>query len=176
MIDKVALGKMLCDVALLRGEFTLRSGRTSSYYFDKYRFETSPRLLRPVAEHLAQMVPEGTVRLAGPALGGVALATAVALETDMPFLIVRKAEKGYGTDELIEGPMDEGDTICLVEDVATTGGAALQAIEALRAAGAGAVQALVVLDRQEGAAEAFAEADVPFHALFTSESLGIEKE
>jgi orotate phosphoribosyltransferase len=176
MIDKAALGKMLCDVALLRGEFTLRSGRTSSYYFDKYRFETCPQLLKPVAEYLAQMVPEGTVRLAGPALGGVALATAVALETELPFLIVRKAEKGYGTDELIEGPMQEGDTICVVEDVATTGGAALQAVEALRAAGAGDIHALVVLDRQEGAAEAFEEAGVPFQALFTTESLGIEKE
>jgi orotate phosphoribosyltransferase len=161
MIDKAALGKMLCDVALLRGEFTLRSGRTSSYYFDKYRFETNPGLLKPVAEHLAQMVPEGTDRLAGPALGGVALATSVALETNLPFLIVRKAGKGYGTDELIEGPMDEGDRICLA---------------ALREAGAGEIQALVVLDRMEGAAEAFAKADVPFQALFTTESLGIEKE
>lgn len=176
MMDKAELGAKLCEIALLRGEFTLRSGRKSNYYFDKYRFETCPQLLKPVAEHLAAMVPEGTTRLAGPALGGIALATAVALETGLPFLIVRKAEKGYGTDKLIEGPMDEGDNVCIVEDVATTGGAALQAVEALRANGAADVTALVVLDRMEGAAANFAEAGVPMVSLFTTEFLGITKD
>ena len=172
-MSREALARQLKDVALLTGEFKLRSGRTSSYYFDKYRFETHPGLLRGVACELAAMLPEGVDRLAGAALGGVPLATAVALETDLPFVIVRKASKGYGTDNRVEGVMNAGERVVLIEDVATTAGAALDAIEALRAAGAGEVTVLLVLDRQEGAAEAFAEAGVPYRALFTSESLGI---
>jgi len=173
IMDKAELGQKLVDIALLKGDFTLRSGRKSKYYFDKYRFETCPQLLAPVAEFLAEMLPDDVDRLAGPALGGIPLATAVALKTGLPFVIVRKAGKGYGTDELIEGPLNAGDHVVVVEDVATTAGAALQAVTALRAAGAGKVSALIVLDRQEGAAESFAEAEVPYAALFTSESLGI---
>jgi orotate phosphoribosyltransferase len=161
-MSRDALARQLKEVALLTGEFKLRSGRTSSYYFDKYRFETHPGLLRGVVD-----------RLAGAELGGVPLATAVALETDLPFVIVRKGSKGYGTDRRIEGVMDAGERVVLLEDVATTAGAALEAVEALRAAGAGEVSVLLVLDRQEGAAEAFAQAGVPYRALFTSESLGI---
>ena len=157
------LARQLKDVALLRGEFTLRSGRKSSYYFDKYRFETHPALLRAVARELAAMLPEGTQRLAGAELGGVPLATAVALETGLPFVIVRKAGKQYGTENRIEGALERGERVVLLEDVATT-------------AGAGEVSVLLVLDRQEGAADAFAEAGVPYRALFTSESLGIEEE
>jgi orotate phosphoribosyltransferase len=172
-MSRDALARQLKEVALLTGEFKLRSGRTSSYYFDKYRFETHPGLLRGVARELAAMLPEGVDRLAGAELGGVPLATAVALETDLPFVIVRKGSKGYGTDRRIEGVMDAGERVVLLEDVATTAGAALEAVEALRAAGAGEVSVLLVLDRQEGAAEAFAQAGVPYRALFTSESLGI---
>jgi len=168
------LARRLAEVALLKGEFTLRSGRKSDYYFDKYRFETNPELLREVAAELAGMLPAGTDRLAGAALGGIPLATAVALQTGLPFVIVRKATKGYGTDELIEGILEPGDRVVLIEDVATTAGAALQAVDALRAAGAGAVSVLLVLDRREGAEEAFRAAGVPYRALFTSESLGIK--
>ena len=167
------LARQLKDAALLEGEFTLRSGRTSRYYFDKYRFETHPGLLREVARELAAMLPEGTQRLAGAALGGVPLATAVALETGLPFVIVRKAAKDYGTGRRIEGLMEPGERVVLLEDVATTAGAALEAVEALREAGAGQVSVLLVLDRQEGAEEAFRDAGVPYRALFTSESLGI---
>jgi len=174
-MGNVPLAERLKDVALLRGEFTLRSGRKSSYYFDKYRFETQPDLLRDIAGELARMLPEGVDRLAGAELGGVPLATAVALKTGLPFVIVRKASKGYGTDKLIEGPLTKGEHVVLLEDVATTAGAALQAVEALRRAGAGKVSALVVLDRQEGAEAAFRDAGVPYRPLFTSESLGIKE-
>ncbi len=174
-MDKKSLGELLLDVCLLRGTFTLRSGRTSSFYFDRYRFETRPDLLGPVAEHMAGMLPEGVQRLAGAELGGVPLAAAVALQTGLPFVIVRKATKGYGTEKRLEGVLEAGENVVLVEDVATTAGAALSAVEALRAAGAGTVSALVVLDRQEGAAQAFADAGVPYQALFTAESLGIKE-
>jgi len=173
-MEKQQLAERLKDVALLTGEFTLRSGRTSNYYFDKYLFETHPGLLRDVARELADMLPEGTDRLAGAELGGVPLAAAVALETDLPYVIVRKESKEYGTANRIEGVLRPGENVVLVEDVATTGGAALSAVEALRAAGAGGISAIVVLDRQEGAEENFREAAVPFRALFTSESLGVD--
>ncbi len=172
-MDREQLARRLKDVALLEGDFTLRSGRKSNYYFDKYRFETHPGLLRDVAEELAAMLPEGVDRLTGAELGGVPLATAVALETDMSFVIVRKESKGYGTAKRIEGEMHEGEHVVLLEDVATTAGAALKAVAALREAGAGRVSCLLVLDRQEGAEEAFRKAGVPYCALFTSQSLGI---
>ena len=175
-MDRGELGRRLKEVALLEGEFTLRSGRKSHYYFDKYRFETCPDLLRDVAAELARMLPEDVGRLAGAELGGVPLATAVALATRVPFVIVRKESKGYGTNERIEGEMKPGEHVVLLEDVATTAGAALKAIQALREAGAGKVTVLLVLDRQEGAEEAFREAGVPWRALFTSESLGIKGE
>lgn len=174
-MDKKSLGELLLQVSLLRGDFTLRSGRKSSFYFDKYRFETRPDLLRPVAEHLAAMLPDDADRLAGAELGGVPLAAAVALQTGLPFVIVRKAAKGYGTEKRLEGEMRAGEHVVLVEDVATTAGAALSAVEALREAGAGKVSALVVLDRQEGAEQAFRNAGVPYQTLFTAESLGIKE-
>ncbi len=173
-MDRGQLALRLKQVALLEGEFTLRSGRKSNYYFDKYLFETHPGLLRDVARELARMLPEDTDRLAGAELGGVPLAAAVALETDIPFVIVRKASKDYGTENRIEGVLQPGENVVLVEDVATTGGAALSAVEVLRAAGAGRVSALVVLDRQEGAEENFRRAAVPLRALFTTESLGVK--
>jgi orotate phosphoribosyltransferase len=170
------LAARLRQAALLEGDFTLRSGRKSRYYFDKYRFETSPGLLRDVAREMAGMLPEGTQKLAGAELGGVALVTAVALETGLPFVIVRKRGKEYGTQNRIEGHLEPGERAVLVEDVVTTAGAALQAVDALREAGAGQVSALVVLDRQEGAEEAFRTAGVPYRALFTTESMGIKVE
>jgi len=168
------LARLLKSVALLEGDFTLRSGRKSRYYFDKYRFETNPGLLRAVAHELAAMLPEGVGRLAGAELGGVPLATAVALESGIPFVIVRKESKGYGTEKRIEGEMHAGEHVVLLEDVATTAGAALKAVEALREAGAGKVSVLLVLDREEGAAESFDEAGVSYRALFTARSLGID--
>ncbi len=173
-MDRQKLAEQLRSVALLEGEFTLRSGRKSSYYFDKYRFETCPELLDAVARELMAMLPPCADRLAGAELGGVPLVTAVALRTGMPFVIVRKESKGYGTENRIEGVMEKGEHVVLVEDVATTAGAALKAIGALREAGAGKVSVLLVLDRQEGAEEAFREAGVTYQALFTSESLGIK--
>jgi len=171
-MDRQELATRLKDAAYLEGDFVLRSGRRSRYYFDKYLFETDPALLKPVAEALAGMLPEGVSRLAGAELGGVPLAAATALETGLPYVIVRKESKGYGTENRVEGRLEAGERVALLEDVVTTGGASLKAAEALRAAGC-EVSVLVVLDRQEGAEEAFREAGVEYRALFTSESMGI---
>ena len=171
--DKSALAKRLMQAAYREGDFTLRSGRKSHYIIDKYGFETRPDLLREIARALMELMPAGAKRLAGVELGGVPLVTAVALETGLPFVIVRKGSKGHGLDRPFEGDLEPGEHVVLIEDVATTAGAALAAAEALRKGGAGAVSVLLVVDRQEGAQEAFRAAGVPYRALFTRESLGI---
>jgi orotate phosphoribosyltransferase len=173
-MDRDELAARLKEAAYLEGDFILRSGRRSNYYFDKYLFETRPDLLRDVARELADILPADVDRLAGAALGGVPLAAAVALQTGLPYVIVRKESKEYGTEQRLEGLLEDGDRVALVEDVVTTGGAALSAAQALLDAGAAEVLAFVVLDRQEGGEKAFREAGVPFRALFTSRSMGLK--
>ena len=123
------------EIAYLEGDFVLRSGKRSKYYLDKYRFETQPELLRAlgvrIAAAAAEVEPDAD-RLAGPELGAIPLAAAASLESGLPFLLVRKAAKEYSTGKRIEGVFEEGERICLVEDVVTTGGALLAAVEALR--------------------------------------------
>jgi orotate phosphoribosyltransferase len=169
-----ALGRDLVAAAVLRGDFLLRSGARSSYYIDKYLFTTQPDLLRRLCVELASRLPEGVQRLAGPVLGAVPLVTALSLETRLPMLIVRvEKPKEYGTAKQIEGTLMAGERVVLVEDVVTTAGAALAAVDVLRAAGAEVLGALVVVDREQGGAEAFAAAGVPYQALFTKSSLGL---
>jgi orotate phosphoribosyltransferase len=159
---------------VLRGDFLLRSGARSSYYIDKYLFTTQPDLLRRLSVALASLLPEGVQRLAGPVLGAIPLVTALSLETRLPMLIVRvEKPKEYGTAKQIEGTLVAGERVALVEDVVTTAGAALAAVDVLRAAGAEVLGALVVVDREQGGAEAFAAAGVPYQALFTKSSLGL---
>ena len=129
------LAAALVEHAYLEGDFLLRSGKRSRYYLDKYRFETRPELLRPLGERIAAIVREhapDAMRLAAPELGAVALAAAASLDSGLPFLIVRKEAKEYGTANRLEGPYEEGECVCLVEDVVTSGGALLESIEALR--------------------------------------------
>jgi orotate phosphoribosyltransferase len=159
---------------VLRGSFQLRSGAQSSYYIDKYLFTTRPDLLRRIADELALRLPAGVQRVAGPVLGAIPLVTALSLATELPMLIVRvEKPKEYGTSKQIEGVFLAGEKVVLVEDVVTTGGAALGAVETLRQAGAEVLGVLVVVDREQGGAEAFAAADVPYQALFTKSELGL---
>jgi len=152
--------------AFLRGEFTLSSGRRSSYYIDKYLFETQPALLRDIARLLTHALPRETTRLAGPAVGGIALATAVALETGLPFVIVRHEAKGYATSRTIEGRLDKGDRVVVIEDVVTTGAQSVRAARAVEAAGGEVLLVLAVVDRHEGGREGVEAAGYRFHALY----------
>jgi orotate phosphoribosyltransferase len=159
---------------VLRGDFLLRSGTRSNYYIDKYLFTTRPDLLRRLADELVTRLPSGVQRLAGPVLGAVPLVTAVSLATGLPMVIVRTDKpKEYGTARQIEGTLLAGERVVLVEDVVTTGGAALTAVEALRQAGAEVVCALAVVDREQGGAAAFGAAGVRLEALFTRSELGL---
>jgi orotate phosphoribosyltransferase len=173
-VTDAELARLIREHAYLEGDFVLRSGRRSRYYLDKYRFETRPDILRALGERIAAAVRDaepGAARLAGPELGAVALAAAASLESGLPFLIVRKKIKGYGTDRLLEGVHEQGDVVCLVEDVVTTGGAAVDAVEALREAGLECRTAVCVVDREEGGAEALAAAGVRLVPLFAAREL-----
>ena len=172
-IDLDALGQELVEASLLRGDFVLSSGARSDYYLDKYRFETRPALLRGLARALARMVPSGTERLAGTELGAVALAAALSLETDLPFVIVRKESKGYSTSNLIEGVFEPGDRILVIEDVVTSGTQAIRAAQRLVEAGAAVDEILAVVDREEGGAERVTAAGFRLTSLFDRSALGI---
>lgn len=174
--DRVELGRLLLSRSYLEGEFVLRSGRTSRYYLDKYRFETDPALLdglgREIAVELAVHAPDAQL-LAGPELGAVPLAAVASVRTGLPFVIVRKDAKEYGTAKRLEGVFEPGQRVCVVEDVVTSGGALLSAVDALRAAGLDVSAAICVVDRQEGGAAAIAAQGVRLASLFTVAGLGL---
>jgi orotate phosphoribosyltransferase len=164
----------LVEAAYLEGDFVLRSGKRSRYYLDKYRFVTRPDLLGPIGERIAAAVREhapDAVRLAGPELGAVALAAAASLSGGLPFLLVRKAAKEYGTGKRLEGVFEPGECVCLVEDVVTSGGALLDAVEACREAGLVVHTAVCVVDREEGGADALARHAVRLRPLFRAGEL-----
>jgi orotate phosphoribosyltransferase len=168
-VNRDELAGALCEHAYLEGDFVLRSGRRSSYYLDKYRFETQPEVLGPlgkaIAETAREVEPEA-VRLAGPELGAVPLTTAASLASGLPFLLIRKEAKTYGTGNRLEGIFEEGEVVCLVEDVVTSGGAAVESAEALREAGLEVRNAVCVVDREEGGFDALAREGVRLRALF----------
>jgi orotate phosphoribosyltransferase len=166
------LAAALAEHAYLEGDFVLRSGRRSRYYLDKYRFETRPDLLGPLGRLLAEAVAQDDPdRLAGPELGAVALAAAASLESGLPFLLVRKQAKEYGTANRLEGVWDRGERVCLIEDVVTSGGAALEAVEALREAGLTCETAVCVVDREEGGGAELAAHGVSLRPLFVASEL-----
>ena len=168
------LMEKLCARALLRGEFVLRSGKTSTYYFDKYRVTTEPELLRDVGAGLASLMrvhaPDAELIVA-PELGAVPLATALSLASGLPFCIVRGEAKDYGTANRLEGMFEPGQHAVLVEDVVTSGGAAVEALAAAREVGLVIERSLCMLDRGQGGAEALAEAGAPVASLFGADDL-----
>ena len=174
--DRAELGRRLLDRAYLEGDFVLRSGRRSRYYLDKYRFETDPELLAGLGREIAALqrlhAPRAEL-LAGPELGAVPLAAVASMASGLPFVIVRKAAKDYGTANRLEGVYEPGQRVCVVEDVVTSGGALLDAVAALREADLDVCAAICVVDREEGGGAAIAAAGVPFHPLFTTSDLGV---
>lgn len=160
----------LTDADAVRfGEFELSHGGTSEYYVDKYLFETSPRCLELIATAFAERV-DGE-KLAGVALGAVPLVAVTSVETGTEYVIARKQKKEYGTGNLIEGRLEEGEEVVVLEDIATTGQSAIDAVEALRETGAVVNRVLVVVDRQEGATENLAAHDIELESLVTANQL-----
>ncbi|MBR0271199.1 MAG: orotate phosphoribosyltransferase [Methanobrevibacter sp.] len=150
----------------LKGDFTLSSGKKSDYYINMKKAITEPEILSTIAKLITEMIAEdGIDKVAGPALGAVPIATAVSLESKTPLLMIRKEKKGYGTSKLIEGELNSGDNVIVVEDVTTTGGSLLKAIKAIQDNGGNVTRAFVVVDRQEGAIEAFEEEGIALEPL-----------
>jgi orotate phosphoribosyltransferase len=172
-LGKEELGRDLVNAAYLRGDFVLTSGLRSSYYFDKYLFETKPGILRRVAGLIATMVPPEADRLGGPELGAVALTTAVSLETGLPFVILKKHAKEYGTSKSIEGELYRRERVVVIEDILTTGGEAIRAANTVKRAGAEVSIILAVIDREQGAQENLTAAGFKSKALFTRTELGL---
>ncbi len=172
-MDRNQLAKQIAETAVLRGSFTLRSGRTSSYYIDKYLFLTDPLILAELGAMIAARLPEGTQRLAGAELGGIPLVTAASMATGLPAVYVRNARKEYGTAKQLEGRVEPGEKVVIVEDVATTGGQVIEAAKVIGAQGGDVVAIIATVDRQEGARENVEGAGYRFDALFTTSDLGI---
>jgi orotate phosphoribosyltransferase len=150
----VKLVEMLKETGAVKfGDFTLSSGRKSKYYVDKYIFETNPKCLDAIGERIAGMIPPGSVRLAGIEIGSIPLAAIASVRSGIPFVIVRKEKKGYGTNKLVEGVFNMGEKVLVIEDVVTTAKGAIGAISSLREAGLVVDTVICVVDREEGGRE-----------------------
>lgn len=157
------------------GKFRLSSGVESHYYVDMKKAITNPLILQPVAQIMAERINKMCVdRVAGPALGAVPIATAVSLYSGIPMLMIRKAKKDYGTSNLIEGDLEKGNLVVVIEDVTTTGNSLLNAINAIIENGGQVKKAFVIVDRAEGAIDALKEKGIDLEPLVSVNDLKVE--
>jgi orotate phosphoribosyltransferase len=170
-MDRTTLAKTILSKSKLSGHFVLRSGRTSNTYFDKYLFESDPRLLRAIAEHMSELIPDGTDVLCGLEMGGLPVVTVLGQVTGLPCAFIRKQRKFHGTMKYAEGPNLKGRRIILIEDVVSSGGAILDAAEMLRSDGIVVDVAICVIDRQMGGSEALLNAGIQLYSLFTMKEI-----
>jgi orotate phosphoribosyltransferase len=173
------LKEILIKESLLRGDFVLSSGEKSSFYLDVRRTSMHPEGADLCAQLLLDEIEDlEPVAVGGPVLGAAPLVGALAAESfrrgrPVPTFLVRKEPKGHGTAKLIEGHFPGEGTVALIEDVVTTGASVLRALAVARGEGATVPRLVCVVDREQGGAEAFAEHDIEFRALFkVSELLG----
>ena len=170
-ISHAELAKRIAEISSLEGEFLLRSGQISHTYFDKYRFEGNPELLRPLAKEMAALIPADTEIIGGLELGGVPLATAISLETGLPAAFIRKEAKEYGTCQAIEGQDISGRKVTFIEDVITTGGAVSDAFKLANEAGAQVKAVVCAIWRGEGDPHIKGVSDLPVFPVFTRAEL-----
>jgi orotate phosphoribosyltransferase len=165
------LARRIHAASHLTGQFTLRSGRTATEYFDKYRFEADPVLLDEIARRMAPLVPSGTQVLAGLEMGGIPVVTVLGRHTGLPCAFVRKQAKSYGTCRLAEGAEVAGQKVLVIEDVVTSGGQIVLSTADLRNLGAQVDEALCVIDRKQGGAEALKAEGISLLSLLSAEDL-----
>ncbi|WP_238335807.1 orotate phosphoribosyltransferase [Serinicoccus kebangsaanensis] len=169
--DIARLASVIDATCRIRGDFVLRSGIRTGEYFDKYRFESDPSLLRRVADHMVPLLPHDTEVLGGLELGGVPIATMVSSLTGLPVIFVRKESKTYGTRRLAEGRDFAGKTVTLVEDIITTGGAVKNAATALRGLDATVHSVVCAIDRSEAGVNTLQEMGVSTMSVLTKADL-----
>ena len=160
--------------ALKLGEFTLASGAKSSYYIDIKKASTDPEILYLISQLMAERVQASGKRydrIAGVVLGSVPLAAALSLATGIPYVMVRKEKKDHGTSKLIEGELNAGDAVLVVEDVITSAGSSIAAIKTLRENGASVDNIISVIDREGGGTEALAKIGITLTALVKASEL-----
>ncbi|NQW30461.1 MAG: orotate phosphoribosyltransferase [Ignavibacteria bacterium] len=170
-MTRADIAKKVFDVSHLTGEFTLRSGITSTQYFDKYQFESDPLLLAGVVDMMADLLPDETEFLAGLEMGGIAIATALSLRTGIPAVFVRKEAKKYGTCKLAEGPDVAGKKIVIIEDVITSGGQVILSAADLKSFGADILTTVCVIDREQGGKQKMEAAGLSMKSVFTMTEL-----
>jgi orotate phosphoribosyltransferase len=177
--DRRALDE-LCDILLrtggLRfGTFKLSSGLLSSYYIDLRLIPSEPEAFRRVIGFYSTLLGTARLksvhRLAGIPTAGIAYCAALAFNLSKPFLYVRKKEKGHGRGRRIEGILQPADRVLVLDDVITTGGNVVEAVEAIRAEGGVVEDALVLLDRQQGGEENLRKIRVKLHAFATMKQI-----
>ena len=162
--ERSQLARQLVDCgAFKRGSFTLSSGKRSDVYIDVKVGLTRPDILALIASGMAPHVDSD--KIAGVELAGVPIAAAVSLAVDKPYLMVRKEEKTHGTRKRIEGILNKGETVTLVEDVTTTGASVISGIQAIEAEGGRVLTVVTVVDRGEGAEEALLQRGVELVAI-----------
>ena len=170
-MDRNELGMKIYNSSHITGEFLLRSGQISNEYFDKYKFESDPVLLKAIAEELANIIDGDIEILAGLEMGGIPIATAISFENGLPAIFVRKEAKAYGTRKLAEGTEFKGKKVCVVEDVVTTGGQIIKSVSQLRELGAIVDSVICVIVRDPKAYENLGKANLKLLPLFTMEEL-----
>ncbi len=170
-MDKKELAKQIKISSFLTGQFKLRSGKTSSFYWDKYRFESDPKLLSEIIDHMVKILPKSFDKLAGMELGGIPLATMLSQHIDKPCLFVRKKAKDYGTCNLVEGGFKNDETILVIEDVITTAGQVVTSIQDMRKLGLIVNDVVCVIDREQGGREKLTEIKCSLTSLFTMSEL-----
>jgi len=180
MYDREQLHRLIREKALRFGQFTLASGKTSTFYLDCKQVTLDPEGARLIGEGFLDLLAESRPdAIGGLAIGADPITAAVVTmsavrKTPIRGFMVRKEPKGHGTQQFIEGPVFPGDRVAIVEDVITTGGSALKAVERAEAYGLKVVQVLGIIDRLEGGSEEFRRRGLPFASLFTIRDFGIE--
>jgi len=170
-MDRKELIRRIKEVTHLKGQFVLRSGKTSDFYWDKYRFESDPVLLAAVVDEMASLLPASFDKLAGMELGGIPLATALSLKIGKPVLFVRKKAKEYGTCNLIEGGFEPGQKVVIIEDVITTAGQVCTSVQQMREVGLIINDVICVIDRLQGGGESLAAIGCQLSSVLTQEEL-----
>ena len=166
-MNKEALIQLLKECGAIQfGKFVLTSGAVSDYYIDIKKASTNPSVLKKIAEAMAEFA-EGYDLLAGMELGAVPLVVALSLETNVPYVIVRKEKREHGTSKQIEGEEVKDKKVLIIEDVTTTGGSIIKTIKIIRENKGIVDEVVVVVDRESGAEEKLKNVDVSFIPLLS---------